>query len=152
MSQSKIALITPLEEANLPGFGGGIPARPGVAPPIHIPPVPPGLPALPDNTLPPGGEAPIYPIFIPFPPRPDAGLPAAPVTPGTPLPPTGPPPVAGHPLPTPPAIWPPLNPGDGVPPGKVYLLVWVVGTDRYRWIVVDAAQPWPPITPPATPK
>ena len=110
---SQLAVITPVEGSDLPGFGGGIPNRPGIAPPIHIPPLPPGI--KPPETWPPPleiGGGPVYPISIPE--TPDNSLPTQP----------------GR-------IWPPLNPSDGVQ-GKVLLLVWVVGTDRYRWVVVEA--------------
>ena len=50
--------------------------RPGhISPPIALPPVPPGFPPLPDNTLPSGGAHPSNPIFLPFPGRPDNSLP-----------------------------------------------------------------------------
>ena len=92
--------------------------------PITLPPLPPetGAPEHP-IALPPNGEAPSWPIVLP----------------GTPE----------HPIAAPPGtVWPPLGPSDGVPPGKALLLAWVVGTDKYRWVVIEVPvgpeHPWVP--------
>jgi hypothetical protein len=161
---SQLALITPLDTANLPGFGGGIPARPpgSVTPPITLPPLPPGF-KPPDWTggvpKPPFGDHIEVPIFIPGgPPVIGGGLPEAPgrppgidnTLPGAP--------GGGHidnTLPMPPGtIWPPLNPGDGVSvPGL--LLVLVLGCDggaKWKWIMVDPTKPVPLPPEVATPK
>jgi len=119
---SQLAIITPVDASGNPidpGYGQG---RPGIPhPPINsLPPVPPGV-NVPDNTLPPGHAHPSWPITIPI--KPDNTLP---VPPGT--------------------IYPPLGPGDGIY-GKSLLLVWVVGTDKYRWISIEAPGMWPPTTP-----
>lgn len=90
----QLVLLIPVQGADLPGFGGGIPAQPGhpstgpVYPPGHpsaglpiapghpanrppnVPPNvtwPPSLPSRPDNTLPPelSGNRPTNPIQLP---------------------------------------------------------------------------------------
>jgi hypothetical protein len=114
----------------LPGGGpGGHPSHP-----ITLPPVPPGFPPIPDNTLPSGGARPSNPIFLPA--EPDNTLPGKP--PGTS---GGSPDRPDNTLPMPPGtIWPPLNPGDGVQ-GKGLLLILVIGADgveKFKWLVVDA--------------
>lgn len=128
MGQPTLALITPIEYPS-----DGRPTHPIAGPPafpthpIQLPPLPPGLHPSHPIALPPTGERPSNPIYIPDVDI-DNSLPQAPGT-----------------------VWPPLNPGDGVA-GKGLLLIWVVGTDKYRWVVVDMAAPWPPIAPPAQPK
>lgn len=124
--QGQIALITPIE---LPDVGGGSPPAPShpiagfPSHPIELPPLPPGVEAPSHPIVPPsGGEAPSYPIFIP----------------GTPE----------HPIVAPPGtVWPPLDPSDGVA-GKALILAWVVGTKKYRWVVVEVPtspeHPWVP--------
>jgi len=95
--------------------------------PIEIPPLPPGVPEHP-IALPPHGGEPSHPIFIP----------------GTPE----------HPIELPPGfVWPPLNPGDGVQ-GKALLLAWVVGTKKYKWVVVEVPEFYPshPIAPGGPPR
>lgn len=119
-----LALITPVDaDGNPVDPGYGKPVGPGhPSLPIVLPPLPPGF-EVPDNSLPVGPVHPSYPIALPI--GPDNTLP---LPPGT--------------------IYPPLNPSDGVS-GKCLLLVFVVGTEghRYRWIVVDAPEIWPPTTP-----
>jgi len=121
---STLAYITPVDPNNGPVDPGyGHPAGPG-HPSNTLPPVPPGQ-NVPDNTLPSGPVRPSQPIFIPETPSNPIALPP------------------GH-------IWPPLNPGDGIY-GKSLVLVWVVGTDKYRWVSLDRPAVWPP-TSPAEPK
>ena len=112
---SQLALITPIG-ADMPGVGGGPIVRPPIAlPPIALPPLPPGVVA-PPIALPPTGEHPANPIVIPNPPD-------KPMPPGV--------------------VWPPLNPGDGIY-GESIVLVWVVGTDKYRWVAIKPSGIWPP--------
>lgn len=126
---------------------GGPP--PVIAPPITLPPVPPGFPPIPDNTLPGYGGRPSNPIFIPLPGRPDNSLPGSGGSIDNTLPGSGGRPDNSLPgsggsidntLPMPPGtIWPPLNPGDGVQ-GKGLLLILVLGADgveKFKWLVVD---------------
>jgi hypothetical protein len=124
---STLAVITPVDPSGNPvdpGYGQG---HPGGRPthPIALPPLPPGQ--KPDNTLPSGPVYPTHgPIFIN----------------GTPE----------HPIALPPAqVWPPLNPGDGIY-GKSLVLVWVVGTDKYRWVSLEPPTMWPPPPPTGEPK
>lgn len=133
MPQGTLAWITPVSgghpDQGLPGGGEypdqGLPGGGGrPSHPIALPPLPPGVPT-PPIALPPT-------VWPPQPPS--AGGPSNPIViPGTPE----------HPIALPPGtVWPPLNPGDGVG-GKALLLAWVVGTDKYRWVVVDV----PPLHP-----
>ncbi len=102
-----------------PGYGND-PAR-HPAPPIVLPPLPPGT-KPPVGTWPPRFDpnrpeiAP--PIFI----EDDPPSSTLPIQPGQ--------------------IWPPLNPGTGIG-GKVLALVWIVGVG-YRWVVLQSASIWPP--------
>jgi hypothetical protein len=131
MPQGTLAWITPVSgghpDQGLPGSeypdqglpgGGGRPTRPSH--PVALPPLPPGVAppiALPPTLwppTPPGEGGPTNPIVIP----------------GTPE----------HPIALPPGmVWPPLDPSDGVQ-GKALLLAWVVGTGKYRWVVVDVPE------------
>lgn len=132
MGQGQLAYIVPLD---LPTGGSpGVPTHPisGVgghpSHPIALPPLPPGV------------EAPSHPIVLP----PEGAEPSHPIIiPGTPE----------HPIAAPPGtIWPPLDPSDGVA-GKALILVWVIGTQKHRWLVVDVpASPEHPWVPPTTGK
>jgi hypothetical protein len=122
----QLAYIQPIEMPGAPGTPthpiAGAPALP--THPIELPPTPPGTAPEHPIALPPSGAEPSFPIVLP----------------GTPE----------HPIALPPGtIWPPLDPSDGVS-GKVCLLVWIVGTKRYRWVVVDVGagpeHPWVPPT------
>ena len=59
-----------------------------------------------------------------------------------------------HPITLPPGtarVWPtPLDPSDGVD-GEVWLLCWVVGTKRHRWVKVSVGRPSHPLPPEPTP-
>lgn len=101
-----------------------VPGGPGeggeIEPPIVLPPLPPGM-VMPPIALPPTGEAPEYPIYIPSTPE--------------------------HPIQLPPGtVWPPFNPGDALH-GKVLLLVWVPGTGKHKWVVVEVPTTLPPLPP-----
>lgn len=121
--------FTPLEGSlppmpELPGPpAGGIGGRPPNRP-MPIPPEPPGVGGEPGHPIEPpteGGE-PEQPIYIP-------GTPEHPITlpPGT--------------------VWPPFDPSEGLE-GTVCLLVWVPGTGKCKWIVVQLPElpDWKPPT------
>jgi hypothetical protein len=166
----QLALITPIDFSGT----GNRPdnSLPGVpAPPIVLPPLPPGI-KPPDISWKPGSGHPSNPIFIPLPSRPgiDNSLPGSGGSIDNTLPgsgsgsgssgsidntlPGGPP---GHidntPI-LPGTIWPPLNPGDGVQ-GPGLLLVLVLGCDggaKWKWVFINAPRIDAGLPPSAQPK
>lgn len=157
-----------VEEGVYPGQGlpGGYPGRPdqGFNPAYPDQGLPGGYPGRPDQGLPgrpprpanrPPGSFPGYPSTGPVRPGrpvdPSWGIPDAPeIWPGTPDQPIHLPPVAGLPLPPvdppPGTIWPPIDPGFGVPEGTALALVWISGVG-YRYAVLTIPPPSPETLP-----